>query len=623
MRTFPWVEMEMLKRKEFLGCLLLGWSQLSGEQILVEAESFDSRGDWKLDTQFIELMGSPYLLAHGMGTPVGGAETQFTVKEGGEYQVWVRTIDWSEHLGRAGGAGRFSLQVDGKELGGELGAGESDWSWEAVGSATLEAGERKMSVKDLSGFNGRFDAVFLSNEEGVVPEDDSAILPEWRRELLGLSETPIEEDGYDLVVVGGGYGGMGTAISAARNGCKVALIESRAVLGGNGSSEVRVWAMGELPPSEYPLADIIREFMDEAEASPAPASQFGDAKKEALVKKEGNISLFLNQHAFEVEMEGEKIVAVHGLDTRSSEVRRFSAPLFADCTGHGWIAVKAGADTHMEEKGRMGMSNMWMWGNAEKEVSYPQADWMLELTEKDFPFPVRFHGQWFWEGGFDKHPIDDLEEIRDWNLLAVYSSWNAMKNKGAYAKRDPSKAGFAKAQLTWLAHIGGTRETQQVLGDVVLNEADILEKREFPDACVLTTWSIDLHYPQEKYLQAAPDRPFISKAVHNKAIDRKIGYPIPYRCFYSRNVPNLFTAGRNVSVTREALGTIRVMKTIGMMGVVVGKAAAICRVKDTDPRGVYEEYLPELKFMMRQPGETRYEDLDKLKVALEAADKKS
>lgn len=602
---------------------LVGASYLSGEQVLVEAESFSDRGQWKLDTQFIELMGSPYLLAHGMGTPVGAASTKFSVKEDGDYKIWVRTLDWTEHLGQAEGGGQFSLSINGTALKEGLGAGEADWAWELVGTTSLTAGEHSLQVDDLTGFNGRFDAVFFSNEEGVTPENDSSILPSWRRELLGLTEAPIEEEGYDLVVIGGGYGGMGTAISAARNGCKVALIESRDVLGGNGSSEIRVWAMGDYPPSEYPLADIIKEFEDEASASPAAAREFGDAKKEALIKSEGNISLFLNQHAFDVEMAEGKIAAVHSLDTSTSEVRRFTAPLFADCTGHGWIAVKAGADTHMEEKGRMGMSNMWMWGNAEKEVDFPSKDWMLDLAEKDFPFPVRFHGQWFWESGFDKHPVDDLEEIRDWNLLAVYSSWNAMKNKKAYAERDPAGVDFAKAELTWLAHIGGTRETLQVLGDVVLNEANVLEKTEFPDGCVLSTWSIDLHYPQEKFIEGSPDRPFISKAVHNRAIDRKIGYAVPYRCFYSRNVPNLFTAGRNISVTREALGTIRVMKTIGMMGVVVGKAAAICQLKGTDPRGVYEEYLPELKFMMSQEGSTRYDTLKDLGQALQVADKKS
>ncbi|WP_411845796.1 FAD-dependent oxidoreductase [Roseibacillus persicicus] len=613
----------MTIRKTVLTALVLGSSLGFAEQVLVEAESLSERGNWKLDTQFIELMGSPYLLAHGLGEPVGEATGKFSLGDGGEYQVWVRTVDWSEQSGRAGGAGQFELLIDGKKVGENLGAGEPTWNWESVGKVNLEEGERTIAVNDLTGFDGRIDAIYLTNEKDSEPTNDSAILPEWRRELLGLDEEPTEAGKFDLVVVGGGYGGLGTAISAARNGCQVALIESREMLGGNGSSEIRVWAKGDFPPSDYPLADIVKEFMDEAKASPAPAEEFGDAKKAAVVKAEGNITLFLNQHAFAVEMEGEEIAAVHGLDTQTSEVRCSSAPLFADCTGHGWIADKAGADTQMEEKGRMGMSNMWMWGNGKEPVAFPQKDWMLELTEKDFPFPVRFHGQWFWEGGFDQHPIQDLEKIRDWNLIAVYSAWNAMKNGGAYAKRDPKKKGFANAELSWLAHIGGTRETQQVLGDVILTEEDIVSGKEFPDACVLTTWSIDLHYPNQTYAKGAPENPYISRAVHNRAVDRKIGYAIPYRCFYSRNVPNLFTAGRNISVTHEALGTTRVMNTIGMMGVVVGKAAAICTVKDSTPREVYEDYLPELKFLMLQPGDNRYPTIEELEKALEAADKAS
>ena len=112
------------------------------------------------------------------------------------------------------------------------------------------------------------------------------------------------------------------------------------------------------------------------------------------------------------------------------------------------------------------------------------------------------------------------------------------------------------------------------MGDVVLTQEDIVNKREFPDGCVPSTWSIDLHYPKKQYAAKFPENPFISIAVHDRRIDRSYGYPIPYRCFYSRNIENLFMAGRCISVTHEALGTTRVMKTCGMMGEVVGRAAS-------------------------------------------------
>jgi hypothetical protein len=126
---------------------------------------------------------------------------------------------------------------------------------------------------------------------------------------------------------------------------------------------------------------------------------------------------------------------------------------------------------------------------------------------------------------------------------------------------------------------------------------------------VLTTWSVDLHYPKEEYLGKYKGNPFISVAHHNRAIDRRIGYPVPYRCFYSRNISNLFTSGRNISVTHEALGTVRVMKTCGMMGVVVGKAAAICIEENCGPRDVYEKYWPKMVELLELPGNMRRADL--------------
>ena len=145
--------------------------------------------------------------------------------------------------------------------------------------------------------------------------------------------------------------------------------------------------------------------------------------------------------------------------------------------------------------------------------------------------------------------------------------------------------------MTWLAYIGGTRETLQILGDVILTGDEISNKKKFDDGTFMTTWSIDLHYPVEKYRDSIPGKPFISRAVHGKGIDRKAGYAVPYRTLYSRNIPNLLMAGRNISVNRDALGTIRVMKTIGMMGVTVGRAAALATVKDCTPREIYEHHL--------------------------------
>jgi hypothetical protein len=145
---------------------------------------------------------------------------------------------------------------------------------------------------------------------------------------LGLPEQPEEAGEFDLVVCGGGYAGIGAAISAARMGCKVALIQNRPVLGGNGSSEIRVWAMGGIRRGLYPnIGEIVEEFQDEAKMSPGTYEEFGDAKKEAVVRAERNISLFLNNHIYAVEMTEAKkrIGAVIALDTRTISAGHFAA----------------------------------------------------------------------------------------------------------------------------------------------------------------------------------------------------------------------------------------------------------------------------------------------------------
>ncbi|EAQ82459.1 NADH-dependant oxidoreductase-like protein [Blastopirellula marina DSM 3645] len=575
-----------------------------GQSVLIEAESFDQRGGWKLDTQFIREMGSPYLLAHGLGTPVADATAKVAFPETGEYKVFVRTKDWVARWNAPGAPGRFQLLVNDKPLGETFGAQGAKWAWQAGGTVQIDAKEVELKLHDLTGFDGRCDAIFFTKED-ATPPNESAILPAWRSRLLGLKEKPTEKSGYDLVVVGGGYAGMGAALSAARMGCKVALIQDRPVLGGNGSSEVRVWAMGNIRRGKFPrVGEIIEEFSDHAKKSPGTYEEFGDAKKEAVVRAEPNIDLFLNHHAYQVDMDGEKKIAgVYAFDTRTSEQKRFTGKLYVDCTGHGTIGFLAGADFDMAEKGRMGMSNMWAWDEADKPREFPATPWALDLTMKDFPYPRDHHGQWFWESGFDKDAIGDAEGIRDWNLRAVYGAFNAMKNKDGADKHAP-------AYLTWVAYVGGPRESRLLQGDIVLNQDDIISKRDFSDGCVPSTWSIDLHYPKKQFAEKFPDNPFISIAVHDQRVDRNFGYPVPYRCFYSRNIDNLFMAGRCISVDHEALGTVRVMKTCGMMGEVVGKAASICATYDCTPREVYERYWPEMDTLLKLPGKAHRADLN-------------
>lgn len=566
--------------------------------VLVEAESFADRGGWSLDTQFIREMGSPYLLAHGLGVPVADATTTVRIPAAGRYHVWVRTKDWVARWQAPGAPGKFQVLVDGTPLPATFGTAGAEWGWQPGGAVTLPAGEVRVALRDLTGFDGRCDCLaFTTGAE--PPPNDSAILAAWRREALGLPGKPERKGPYDLVVIGGGYAGMGAAISAARMGLTVALVQDRPVLGGNGSSEVRVWAMGLIRRGRYPrIGEIVEEFADRATKSPGSFEEFEDAKKERIVRAEPGIELFLNTHAFAVAREGERIVGVTALDTRTSRELEFSGRFFCDSTGHATIGHLAGAETVMEEKGRMGMSNMWTWANRDTPQAFPATPWALPLALADFPYPRDFHGQWFWESGFDKDPLADAEGIRDWNLRAVFGAFGAMKN-GDGAAEHPNAA------LTWVAFVGGPRESRRILGDVVLTQDDIVTKKEFPDGCVPSTWSIDLHYPKQEYARKFPDNPFISIAVHDRRVDRTEGYPVPYRCFYSKDVANLFMAGRCISVTHEALGTVRVMKTCGMMGEVVGKAASVAVKHGTTPRGVYEHHWAELDELLKLPGQAR------------------
>jgi hypothetical protein len=566
--------------------------------VLVEAESFKDYGGWVCDTQFVHIMGSPYLLAHGMGRPVKDASTAVELPEAGQWHVYVRTMDWVARWKAPGQPGRFQVLIDGRPLSTTFGTEGADWHWQDGGVIEIKNKQATLGLHDLTGFEGRCDAIAFCRGD-TAPPGDAKPLAAWRKQVLGLSDQPRDAGEFDLVVVGGGYGGLGAAISGARMGCRVALIQDRPVLGGNGSSEVRVWSQGGTTLGKYPhLGEIVEEFSENAKGSPGPAESFEDAKKEAIVRSERNITLFFNIQAYAVEMKDGSIAAVLAREIPTSAEIRFRARLVADTTGHGTIGALAGAEFDMAEKGHMGMSNMWVWSEATSPQAFPETPWALPLTMKDFPYPNRGKGEWFWEGGFNRDPITELEYVRDWNFRAVYGAFNAMKNGDGKDKH-------VNARLDWIAHVGGTRESRLLRGDLVLTREDIVNQVDYPDGCVPTTWSIDLHVPKEQYEQKFPDDPFISKAIFDARVDKQNGYPVPYRCFYSKNIPNLFMAGRDISVDRGALGTIRVMRTGGMMGEVVGKAASICTKYHCTPRDVYQTHFEELRELMQLPGRAR------------------
>ena len=322
----------------FLCLFALSISASAQQHILVEAEQFDNYGGWSLDQQFMEQMGSSYLLSHGAGVPVADATTMLNVPKCSRYYIYARTYNWTAPFSPGEGPGKFKICIDGKALD-TIGYTGSGWEWQLAGRARLNKGRAELSIKDLTGLEGRVDAILLTTK-ALKEEQLKAFRP------FPAQEPQAKEAGhFDLVVIGGGYSGICASVAAARQGLKVALIQDRAVLGGNNSSEIRVQLGGALDCQPYPnLGNLLKEFAPTRKGNAMPVEYYGDEAKMNIVTAEPNISLFTLTKVLEVEKAGSRIVSVTGRNVVSGERLRFFSPLFADCTGDGTIGALAGAD---------------------------------------------------------------------------------------------------------------------------------------------------------------------------------------------------------------------------------------------------------------------------------------
>jgi len=584
--------------------------------ILIEAEDFENYGGWVLDSQFETQMGSPYLLAHGLGRPVDDATTVVAIAEVGDYEVWVRAKDWvpGHH------PGRFKLSINEVELETEFGANDQDWSWQSAGKVSLPEGDVSFRLHDLTGFDGRCDAIYLSSDETLPPNAVDEASRSWRRALRGLADEPADSGDYDVVVVGGGVSGCAAALAAARLGQKVALIHDRPVLGGNASKEIGLMPRGT-------QGALLKELSER--------TADGDLKAFSLLEAEPNASTFLEHRVVSAVKLDNRIVSIDAIQARSGHELRFKGRTFIDTSGVALLGVLTGAETLYGREARSeynedyapddaddmhhGNTVFFRTGMADQPVSFPEVPWATEISKDyanlsgqlsepgienqdgpivgdnpstpEFQFSgmnETFPATHFWEYGQWLDPYTNGELIRDYLMRALYGTFSNVK------KLEPEK--YANLEFEWMAFVAAQGEFRRYKGDHILTENDIREHTTFEDALVANDGSFCIHCawgPGEgEYDFRLKDWIFDGR-------DKK-PYSIPYRCLYSANIDNLFMAGKHISVTHVAGSATKFMGNGAQHGVAVAAAASLCNKHDTTPRGLYEERLDELKELVEE-----------------------
>ena len=406
----------------------------------------------------------------------------------------------------------------------------------------------------------------------------------------------------DFCVVGGGLAGLCAAVAAARHGAKVALVQERPMLGGNASSEIRMWVCGARGKDMLETGLIEELMLENLYRNPDKNYSVWDGILYEMARNEENIQLLLNCSVNECEMKDGRVASVTGWQMTTQRFHRVEAALFADCSGDSVLAPLSGAQTRWgreseaqfgESIGRavppgdrqtMGMSCMIQAREESRPSDFIPPKWAQRFTPEDLPHRVPdmtcpTENFWYLELGGDGDSIADTEKNRDELLRIAYGLWDFVKN-------DPSMRGATRNwRLDWVGILPGKRESRRYVGDYTLTQNDVQAGGRFEDIVAYGGWPMDDHDP----------RGFRNTDHPNVNYPAPSPYGIPYRCLYSKDVPNLFCAGRNISVTHWALSSCRVMGTCALLGQAVGTAAAIAVREGCGPRGVYEAHLAELK----------------------------
>lgn len=401
----------------------------------------------------------------------------------------------------------------------------------------------------------------------------------------------------DLVIVGGGLAGTCCAITAARAGVKVVLVQDRPVLGGNASSEVRLWILGATShmgnnnrwAREGGVVDEL--LVENTFRNPEGNPLFVDLLLLEKVAAEPNVTLLLNTAVHEVtKRDADTIASVRAFCSQNSTRYDLHAPLFCDASGDGLVGFLAGAAFRMGAESRdefgekfaptreygelLGHSLYFYSKDTGRPVSFtPPSFALTDITKipRWRQFNAKEHGckLWWLEYGGRLDTVHDTEAIK-WELWkVVYGVWHHIKNSGQFPEA-------ANLTLEWVGHIPGKRESRRFEGDYILRQQDIVEQRAHPDAVAFGGWSIDLH-PGDGVFSEKPG----CNQWHAKGV-----YQIPYRCLYSRNINNLFLTGRIISASHVAFASSRVMATCAHVGQAVGVAAALCRRDALSPRAL-------------------------------------